>query len=337
MRIGLTFDLKEPGGAAPPGLPDNLPDDYYEEYDPPATVASIQGAIADHGHEVVRLGGGREFLEKALRERLDFVFNISEGRGTFRSREGQVPSILEMLDIPYSFSDPLTLSISLDKPLTKKLVAAAGVAVAPDWVVRDESDLEDLAGRDLPFPVFVKPAYEGSSKGIRRASRVRDALALRTVAGEMLRHYHQPVMVEGFVAGDEYTVGVLGNEDARAMGAMRIRPLAGPDPHFVYSIEVKRDWQNQVAYDVPAPLGEDSLKRLCDDAVRAFRAIGCRDLARVDFRVRDGVPIFLEINPLPGLSPVYGDLPILARGMGTPYPDLMGRILAAAFTRCGLV
>lgn len=341
MRIGLAFDMKEPGGATPPGFPPgppaDFPDDFQEEYDPPATVASIQDAIAAHGHEVVRLGGGREFIETVLKERLDFVFNISEGRGAYRSREGQVPSILEMLGIPYTFSDPLTLSISLDKPLTKRLVSSSGVAVAPDWVVKDSAGLNDLANRALPFPLFVKPAYEGSSKGIRRASRVLDGQALRSVAGDMLLRYRQPVMVEGFVAGDEYTVGVLGNGDARAMGAMRIRPKAGPDPHFVYSIEVKRDWENEVAYDVPAPLGEGALQRLYRDAVKAFHAIGCRDLARVDFRVRDGVPVFLEINPLPGLSPAYGDLPIVARGMGTPYPDLMGKILNAAFSRCGLV
>lgn len=336
MRIGLAFDMKEPGGATPPGLPPDRPDDFEEEYDSPTTVASIQEAIAAHGHDVVRLGGGREFIEKVLKERLDFVFNISEGRGNYRSREGQVPSVLEMLGIPYTFSDPLTLSLSLDKPLTKRLVAASGVAVAPDWVVRNDADLGALAGRSLPFPLFVKPAYEGSSKGIRRASRIQDGEALRAVVGGMLRDYRQPVMVEGFVAGDEYTVGVLGNEDARALGAMRIRPKAGPDPHFVYSIEVKRDWENEVAYDVPAPLEEEALRRLCEDAVKAFHAIGCRDLARVDFRVREGVPVFLEINPLPGLSPTYGDLPILARGMGLPYPDLMGRILETAFARCAL-
>ncbi len=341
MRIGLAFDMKEPGGATPPGLPPgppaDVPDDFQEEYDPPATVASIQDAIAAHGHEVARLGGGREFIETVLKERLDFVFNISEGRGNYRSREGQVPSILEMLGIPYTFSDPLTLSLSLDKPLTKRLVSSSGVAVAPDWVVKDSTGLNDLANQALPFPLFVKPACEGSSKGIRRASRVLDGKALRSVAGDLLRRYGQPVMVEGFVAGDEYTVGVLGNGDARALGAMRIRPKAGPDPDFVYSVEVKRDWENEVAYDVPAPLGEEALQRLYRDAVKAFHAIGCRDLARVDFRVRDGIPVFLEINPLPGLSPTYGDLPIVARGMGTPYPDLMGKILNTAFARCGLV
>jgi D-alanine-D-alanine ligase len=332
MRIGLSFDMKVPGTPAPAGVPDDL----YEEYDPPQTVASIEGAIAGHGHEVVRLGGGRDFLEKVLSEPVDFVFNLSEGRGTFRSREGQVPSVLEMLGIPYSFSDPLTLSISLDKPLTKRMVAAAGVAAAPDWLVRNEADLEALARQSLPYPLFAKPAYEGSSKGIRQTSRMDDERALRRVVAAMLEDYRQPVMVEGFVFGDEYTVGVLGNGEPAVLGAMRIRPRAGADPGFVYSIEVKRDWENLVAYDVPAPLEPDIMARLSRDAVAAFRAIGCRDLARVDFRVNDGRPVFLEINPLPGLSPAYGDLPILARGMGVSYEELMGRILRTAFNRCGL-
>lgn len=331
MRIGLCFDMKVPGTPAPPGVPDDL----YEEYDPPATVAAIEAAIAAFGHEVVRLGSGREFLERILSDRVDFAFNIAEGRGTYRSREGQVPSVLEMLGIPYTFSDPLTLAISLDKPLTKRLVAAAGVAVAPDWLVRNGKDLDALAGRDLPYPLFAKPAYEGSSKGIRRTSRIADASSLRTVAREMLEAYGQPVMVEGFVSGDEFTVGVLGNDPPAAIGAMRIRPKAGADPDFVYSVEVKRDWENQVAYDAPPTLPGEARDRLHSDAVKAFGAIGCRDLARVDFRMRDGVPVFLEINPLPGLSPDYGDLPMLSRGVGVSYEQLMGRILDTAFRRCG--
>jgi len=286
---------------------------------------------------VVRLGGGRDFLEKVLKERVDFVFNIAEGRGTFRSREGQVPSVLEMLGIPYSFSDPLTLAISLDKPLTKRLVAEAGVAVAPEWVVGTRAELEALCASPPEFPLFAKPAFEGSSKGIRNSSLLKNRGELWDRVGEMLSNYSQPVLVEAFIEGDEYTVGVLGNDPPAAIGAVRVRPKSGPDPSFVYSVEAKRDWQNQLAYDVPPPLHGDALNRLYADAVKAFGAIGCRDVARVDFRLKDGVPVLLEINPLPGLSPAYGDLPLLARGMGLSYPDLMRRMLSASFTRCGLV
>lgn len=333
MRIGFAYDLKTPGAAPPPGVPDDL----YEEYDPPATVEAIASALGELGHEVVRLGGGRECLERLLAEKVDFVFTISEGRGAFRSREGQVPSVCEMLGIPYSFSDPMTLALSLDKPFTKRLVREAGVEVAPDWTVHSSEELRALAAReDLPWPLFVKPAYEGSSKGIRQSSKVPHRQALLAVAEEMLSAYGQPVMVEGFIPGDEFTVGVVGNDPPQAVGAMRIRPKSGPSPDFVYSLEMKRDWENCVGYDVPPPLDEETLGRLYGDAVKAFRAIGARDVSRVDFRIRDGVPVFLEINPLPGLSPVYGDLPLLSKGMGISYPDLMHRILNACLSRQGL-
>jgi D-alanine-D-alanine ligase len=152
----------------------------------------------------------------------------------------------------------------------------------------------------------------------------------------MLRAYGQPVLVEEFVAGDECTVGVLGNSLPEAIGAVRVRPKAGPDPDFVYGLEVKRDWERQLVYETPAPLEPAAMERLLSDAVRAFNAIGCRDVARVDFRVRGGIPVFLEVNPLPGLSPAHGDLPLLARGMGIGYGELMRRMLSAAFSRCGL-
>lgn len=332
MRIGLAFDAKPPGAELAPGDPDDL----FEEYDPEETIASIQGAIEACGHDVLRLGGGREFLEKILSAPVDFVFNISEGKGTFRSREGQVPSVLEMLGIPYSFSDPLTLGISLDKALTKRMVADAGVAVPPGWMLRAPRDLEELLASAPRFPLFAKPAYEGSSKGVRNSSLVRTPEELRAEVERTLGGYRQPVLVEGFVAGDEYTVAVLGNDPPAAVAAMRIRPQKGPAPDFVYSVEVKRDWRNQAAYDVPPPLSGEALGRLYDSAVRAFTAIGCRDVSRVDFRIRDGVPVFLEINPLPGLSPVYGDICLATRGMGIPYEELVRRILDAAFRRCGL-
>ena len=341
MRIGLAFDLKEATSApAPPDRPDDFPggqpDDLFEEYDPPTTVAAIEEAVAARGHEVVRLGGGRPFLERILAERVDFVFNISEGRGTHRGREGQVPSVLEMLGVPYSFSDPLALGISLDKDLTKRLVAAAGVKVPAGWMVRTPSDVEKIAAGNQAYPLFAKPAFEGSSKGIRSTSRIADGKALHRTVPSLLRDYRQPILVEAFVAGDEYTVGVVGNDPPEALGAMRIRPRSGPDPHFAYTVEVKRDWQNLVAYDVPAPLPAEPLRRLLADAVRAFRALECRDVARVDFRMDGETPLFLEINPLPGLSPAYGDLPILARGHGLSYGEFMGRILDAGLKRCGL-
>jgi len=170
MRIGLSYDLKEAIAIQRASC-----DDAFEEYDSPETVELIATALEAQGHTVVMLGGGREFLGKILHENVDFVFNIAEGRGTHRSREAQVPSILEMLDIPYSGSDPQCLAICLDKPLTKKLVTSA-VVNTPNWrVINDRQDLRQIDSRDFHFPAIVKPAYEGSSKGIRLTSVVEDA------------------------------------------------------------------------------------------------------------------------------------------------------------------
>lgn len=330
MRLGLTFDLKPQETSPDPAEPD----DRFEEFDPPGTVEALARTLWELGHEVVPLGGGRNFLERILNEKVDFVFNIAEGQGVGRSREAQVPAVLEMLGIPYALSDPLTLSISLDKPLTKRLVALEGVAVPRDLLVRSPEDLGKLGA--LPFPCLAKPAYEGSSKGVRDDSILHRPKEAAAQVPALLAAYRQPVLLEEFVEGDEYTVGVVGNDPPRVVGAMGIRPLKGRDPRFVYSIEAKRDWRRRVAYDVPPPLSPEEVHGLYTAALAAFRAIGCRDAARVDFRMRKGVPVFLEINPLPGLSPESGDLPILAAGHGLSYPGLIRSILEAAFRRCGL-
>src|SRR5512136_2763724 len=165
MRIGLSYDLKETITPQQGSC-----DDAYEEYDSSETIELIATSLEAEGHTVTMLGGGHQFLSKILREKVDFVFNIAEGRGTYRSREAQVPSILEMLDIPYSGSDPQCLAICLDKPLTKKLVALEGVST-PTWrIINDRHELREIESCQFPFPAIIKPAYEGSSKGIRLTS-----------------------------------------------------------------------------------------------------------------------------------------------------------------------
>ena len=221
----------------------------------------------------------------------------------------------------------------------------------PDLVV--EADLRALVGvafhrRDvpmahghhddeLPAPVILKPNLEGSSKGVRGrcvAGTITEAIAHFR---ELARAYHQPILVEEYVQGDEVTVGVLGNgENARVLGALRIAPKV-PDPAFVYSLEVKRDWRNRVDYESPARLDPDVSRRLEASSLSAYHLLGCRDVARIDFRIRpDGEPIFLEANPLPGLSPETSDLLILARGHGISHEDLIGRILDEGLRRSGL-
>jgi D-alanine-D-alanine ligase len=327
MRIGLSYDLKETVAIEQASC-----DDACEEYDSPETVGLIAAALEAEGHTVVMLGGGREFLDKILHEKVDFVFNMAEGRGTYRSREAQVPSILEMLDIPCSGSDPQCLAICLDKPLTKKLVASA-VIDTPTWrVITDKHDLHQIDGRDFHFPAIVKPAYEGSSKGIRLTSVVEDAKQAIDVIENLLEKYHQPAMLEEVILGDEVTVGIMGNSQPKVLGIMRILPKQ-KNGYFLYTLEVKRNYLELVDYECPANLEEKVLQRIQRSSLRAFRALRCRDFARLDFRISaTGVPYFLEINPLPGLG-AHSDLVIMAKKMGWSHKQLISAVLNSALER----
>jgi D-alanine-D-alanine ligase len=327
MRIGLAYDLKS---AVP--LDEAAPEDALEEYDSRETVEIISDALTVTGHTVVLLGGGGEFLDNIRLEPVDIVFNIAEGRGSSRSRESQVPAVLEMLGIPYTGSDSHCLTVCLDKPLAKKLVAAEGVAT-PHWrLVNDEEELGKVSWEQFPFPAIVKPAYEGSSKGIRSSSVVENLGSLREEVIRLLEDYRQPVMVEEFISGDEVTVGIIGNAPPRLVGMMRIVPRKR-EGHFIYSLEVKRDYLNLVDYECPPQLADEVKERIALVSLKVFKVLGCRDFARLDFRVSpDGVPHFLEINPLPGLGS-YSDLVIMAQKLGWTHQGLIQAVFEAALKR----
>lgn len=327
MRIGLSYDLKQEVDLEQPG-----PEDALEEYDSPKTIELVGAALEAGGHSVVRLGGGKEFLNNILRQNVDIVFNVAEGRGSYRSREAQVPSVLEMLGIPYTGSDPQCLAICLDKPLTKKIVAAGGVST-PNWrVIADEKEFPKVSWKGFSFPAIIKPAYEGSSKGIRHGSLAHTPQqALEIVAG-LLGRYHQPVMAEEYIGGEEVTVGIIGNLPPKVLGIMRVIPNKKGD-NFIYSLEVKRDWEDLVDYECPARLEKNTLDELTKSSRHAFQVLGCRDFARLDFKVDpQGVPRFLEINPLPGLGN-YSDLVIMAIKQGWSHEALIQAVLGAALER----
>lgn len=330
MRIGLAFDLKNDF------QPDReTPDDAFEEYDSLDVVTAIAEGLRALGHRTILLGGGRKFISKILKSKVDFVFNIAEGHGSLRSREAQVPAILEMLDIPYSGSDPQTLAITLDKPLAKQLVTTAGVTTPPWLLIGSLKSLEAVSAGDFPLPAFIKPAFEGSSKGIRLTSRADTAARARAITRRLLTEYRQPVLVEKYIEGDEVTVGMVGNSPPAVVGIMRVLPRR-KFKDFVYSLEVKRDWRNLVDYECPAKLPKSIIKRITDYSLAAFTTLGCRDFSRVDFRVApDGTPYFLEVNPLPGLNPESGDLPILSYKMGWTYNRLIKAIFESALARYG--
>ncbi len=353
MKIGITYDLKT--NPADPSPLEGFPDDFQEEYDSPATIDAIAAVLRGLGHEVVFLGDGREFLEKVLADPPEFVFNFAEGHGISRSREARVPAVLEMQGIPYTGSDPLTLAVTLDKDCGKRLAASAGIAVpqalvispaASDWKI-------DFPFAGFPFPAIVKPCWEGSSKGIRNISLVNSPDELPEVVEWLRGEQRQPVLVEEYIEGDELTVGMLGNEESgspkrqqgtqfpllafrapslQILGIMRVVPRE-PRKRFVYSLEVKRDFRRLVKYECPAPLPAKETAAVEQSARTVWRTLGCRDVSRLDFRLRDGVPYFLEVNPLPGLHPEDSDLVIMAKLVGWSYERLVGTILQAALDR----
>jgi D-alanine-D-alanine ligase len=327
MRIGLSYDLKEVIQSEY-----DSPDDAFEEYDSQETVDMIASTLESEGHSVVKLGGGSDFLRSIQHQDIDFVFNISEGRGSYRSREAQVPAVLEMLDMPYTGSDPQCLAVCLDKSLSKTLVSLAGVST-PKWLtITSEQELRHISLEGFPFPVIIKPVWEGSSKGIRLTSLAQNTDQVKEEVLRTLKHYRQPVMVEEFIDGDEVTVGIIGNNPAHVLGMMRILPR-NKTGHFVYSVEVKRDYLNLVGYECPVNLPTALLAELESSSLKVFKSLECRDFSRIDFRIScDGQPYFIEINPLPGLGN-YSDLIIMAKMLGWKHEQVISAVLDAALKR----
>jgi D-alanine-D-alanine ligase len=325
LRIALCYDLKSDYLAA--GL---LPKDVME-FDEEETVAAIEGGLRQLGQRPERVGRGVELARRlAAGERWDLVFNIAEGvRG--RSREAQVPAVCELFDQPYTFSDPLTCALTLDKALAKRLMRDHGLRTAPFAVVERP---EDAAAVDLAPPLFVKPVAEGSSKGVTRRSRIEGRDELAASCAELLRDFGQPVLVETYLPGREVTVGIVGNGDgARVVGIMEVTFRAGNDA--AYTADNKREFETRVEYQLLD--GEPLAQRAREMALAAYAALGCRDVARVDLRCdAAGEPCFLEVNPLPGLHPTYSDLPIMAGRAGLTYAELLGQIVEAAARRWDL-
>jgi D-alanine-D-alanine ligase len=335
MRIGITFDLK---GNAP--LPGGAPDDFFEEFDDPSTVAAIADALRELGHEPIELGDGPEMVRRILDDPPDFVFNFAEGQGAGRSREARVPAVLELLHIPFTGSDPATLGVCLDKDWTRRMVESVGVPTPHAMTIAFGKDVPDdlaalteaLEESGLELPVLAKPVCEGSSKGIRSKCLIERPGDFAGTVVELWQAYRQPVLIEEFIDGDELTVGIIGNDRPEVLGIMRVVPRKPTGP-FIYSLEVKRDWRNLVDYECPAQISESDAAAVRGAAIEAYDVLGCRDVARLDFRLRDGVPYFIEANPLPGLNPVSGDIVLLAGFVGVGHTELIGRILQAAIDR----
>ncbi len=325
LRIGLCYDLKGDYLAA------GFSPEEVMEFDEEETVEALASGLEDQGHQAERVGRGQELARRlAQGERWDLVFNVAEGvRG--RSREAQVPALCELYDQPYTFSDPLTCAITLDKSLAKRLVRDHGLPTAPFALVERPEQAESVT---LEPPLFVKPVAEGSGKGVTGRSRVETREELPAVCAELIQTFHQPVLVESFLPGREMTVGIVGNgAGARVLGVMEVVFRAHVEA--VYTGENKKEFETRVDYFLLD--GEPLARRAREVALAAYKALDCRDLARIDLRCdAAGEPHFLEVNPLPGLQPTFSDLPILAGRAGTTYSDLLGQIVEAAALRWGL-
>ncbi len=313
MRVGLTYDLRT-----------GTDTESEAEYDAPETIDALSGAIANAGHEVVRIGGLDALLRALVGgERWDLVFNIAEGRHGF-GREAQVPAVLDAYAVPYTFSDPLTLAVALHKGVAKRLARDGGITTADFAVIDDPSALDAL---DLSFPLFVKPVAEGSGIGVSDRGQVTDRPTLERTVKALLRRYRQPVLVERYLGGHEYTVGILGTgKEARAIGTLAVEPRNRDAPALAaYGYEEKERYEEHVHY---RPVEEREARSVEALALASHRILGCRDLSRVDVRCdAAGTPYFLEINPLPGLHPVRSDIVILARARGLSYPALIATVL----------
>jgi D-alanine-D-alanine ligase len=327
LRIGLVYDLL---GSAPAGPPD-----ADAEYEPIETVEALEGAIRLAGHEPVRIGSPRELLAalgKGSLPKLDAAFNIAEGWGT-RNREAWAPVLLEMAGIPALGSDALTLSTSLDKAWALDRAAAAGVPVA-GYACADSAAA--LAGLALPgpFPLFVKPRWEGTAKGITPASRVEDAAALAREVGRIVREYGQPALIEPFLPGAEYTVTVIGNAPPRALPVLQ-RALEAKSGIGLHAL-ARHAPAGGFAHVLPGALAPALEAELAALAVRAFAALACHDFARADFRLdAAGAPRFLELNPLPTFAR-DGSFAILAELLGRSLEDLLAEVLVLGLARLRL-
>jgi D-alanine-D-alanine ligase len=325
LRVGFTYNVKR----VKPTV--DASEDSEAEYDSPATLQAIREAIASWGHEVIDLEANQELPSVLATTPVDIVFNIAEGfKG--RNRESQVPAMLELLDIPYTGSDPATLSLALDKALAKKIVRQAGIHTPTFQLMH--TGKERLNKEFTTFPLIVKPVAEGSSKGVVSKSVCNSEAELREVVKELVGKYQQPALIEEYIGGREFTVGLLGERRPRVLPPMEIVFLDKEEKTPVYSFQHKLDWNDRIRYDAPAKLEPALLEKLRAAARGSFMALGCRDVARIDFRMDDkGRIYFIECNPLPGLTPGWSDLVLIAQGAGMDYRTLMGEIMAPAIRR----
>jgi D-alanine-D-alanine ligase len=325
MKIGLTYDLRSEYLAAGYG------EEETAEFDRDDTIDALEATLGDLGHRIERIGHARSLIQHlAAGRRWDLVFNIAEGLHGI-GREAQVPAILDVYAIPYTFSDPLVMALTLHKGMTKRVLRDAGVSTSDFVVVAEPEDLHRVA---FDPPYFIKPVAEGTGKGVTPDSIVYRRKDLGAACRNLMAAFRQPVLVEPFLPGREFTIGIVGTgADARVLGTMEVLLLDSADAE-VYSYTNKEYFEERVVYRrVDAAV--DPVARQAEAIVLdAWRVLGCRDAGRADVRCdAGGAPQFMEVNPLAGLHPEHSDLPILCTRLGITYPELIQWIVASAVKR----
>jgi D-alanine-D-alanine ligase len=320
IRVGLTFNVRRQNA---------LEGDREAEFDTPETISALRQAIESFGHDVLELEALPDLPARLATEDVDVVFNMAEGIEG-RSREAQVPALLELIGIPYTASDPTALSLALDKAVAKRLVHEAGIVTPSSMTMRTG---KERLPKDFRFPAIAKPVHEGSSKGISESNVVRSEEELRALIAGNTSRYRQDMLVETYLPGREFTIGLLGERRPRVLPPMEILFQEDPASFPVYSYAHKFEGR-PIRFEVPAKVDPVLGRELERVARVVFHSLGCRDVARIDVRLdEEGRVNFLECNPLPGLSPGFSDLCIIGEAAGLRYRDLIGEILAPALRR----
>ena len=326
IKVGFTYDAKADYKLLPGESPDK-----YSEFDIEGTIAEIAEALRSGGYDVERIGNAKNLVKKiAAGERWDIVFNIAEGVEG-RNRESQVPAILEMYGIPYTGSDALAMGVTLDKAVAKMVLAYHGLSTPRFVEASSDKDLKDFK---LKFPVIVKPSEEGTSKGISSDSVAADIAGVKKRVEELVKKYNQPALVEEFINGQEFTVAVIGNDPPEVLPPVQILVNGKADlgDEFYTHTRASAD-NNEIAYVCPSKAPKALIKKIEALALASYKAIGCRDLGRIDIRVdREGVPYFLECNPLPHLGSI-DVFPLVAEASGRTYPQIIIDILEHGLQR----
>ncbi|MBN1531101.1 MAG: D-alanine--D-alanine ligase [Spirochaetes bacterium] len=326
MLVGITYDLREEYRSR------GFSGEDIAEFDSPATIDAIASTLESLGFDVERIGHIENLVRLlASGGRWDIVFNIAEGlRGI--GREAQVPALLDAYGIPYTFSDPCILSLSLHKAMTKHVIRDLGIPT-PDFFLLER--LEDLKRVAIPCPLFAKPCSEGTGKGISPSSFISSRQELAALCEDLLERYRQSVLIEEYLPGREFTVGIIGSgATARVAGVVEVKLLSDAEK-FAYSYANKENCEELVLYD---RIDDDTAREAAEIALRAWRGLGCLDAGRVDLRCDvAGRPAFIEVNPLAGLHPEHSDLPIICAKHGIPYRELIGEIMRSALSRCGML